>query len=88
MIHFRNMGLERSTLYFNGINHEDTDHSDDGSMEFLVYNGWKKDRAISVPMGAYYEQKLAMEGDPRMHVTDWACVDQKWLDRRLKMSGL
>ena len=89
LAHFHNIGIGQSPLYFIGINCEDTEKSDYGSMGFLIHNEeGGKDQVISVPMDAYYEQKLAVEIDPRMHVTDWACVDQKWIGSHLKTSKL
>ena len=35
-------------------------------------------------MEAYYEHAKAVEIDPRMRADKWECVDQGWMDMKLR----
>lgn len=52
---------------------------------FLVEEeGEEKKDTITIPMQAYYQQKLAVDLDERMKAKDWACVDSEWISMHLK----
>lgn len=39
---------------------------------------------FGLEMEMYYEQEKAVEIDPRMKAGDWECIDQGWIDQRLR----
>lgn len=76
-------GASEFILLFVGVNTNDKERSEYGSMRFLAIKDGEEPRIINIPMDTYYEHKLAVEIDPRMKADNWAVVNQDWLYYKL-----
>lgn len=71
-------------LLLGGVNREDEELSEYGSIFFIFRDDEGKTMHIVLPMDMYYEHRLACEIDPRMKLGDCRCVDEGWISRQLK----
>ena len=55
-----------------------------GEISFDYRNHGIKMNQFGLEMEMYYEQEKAVEIDPRMKAKDWECIDQAWIDERLR----
>ena len=55
-----------------------------GEIFFAFNDSEGNDATILFDMGMYYEQEKAVEIDPRMRVEGWQCIDQEWMDTKLR----
>ncbi len=71
-------------VYFAGVNYEDKELSEEGSIGFFYHDENDETLSIRYPMDNYYEQCLACELDPRMKVNRCENIDEGWISMKLK----
>ena len=71
-------------LFFGGINRDDKELSEHGSIIFFFRTEDDKTMSNALPMDVYYEHCLACDLDPRMKVESCQCVDEGWMSMQLK----
>ena len=71
-------------VYFAGVNYEDKELSEEGSIGFFYHDENDETLSIRYPMDNYYEQCLACDLDPRMKVNRCENIDEGWISMKLK----
>ena len=71
-------------IYFLRIDNSDAKDSEYGQLQFVAFDKNKQSSFFEVSMTTYYEQKLAVELDPRMKALDWSCIDENWISKHFK----
>jgi hypothetical protein len=72
-------------IIFERVDEWDSSYPKYGSIVFVyVRNGKEPDLEISCKAEVYYECKLAVELDPRMHTSNPAIVNTAWMEHKLK----
>ena len=72
-------------MIFERVDEWDSSYPKYGSIVFVYVRGQKEENLeISCKAEVYYECKLAVELDPRMHTSNPATVNRAWMEKRLK----
>ena len=82
--HVQSNNYNNCEIYFLTVDNSDTENYEYGQLQFVVIDKNNKFYYFGVSMTNYYEQKLAVELDPRMKALDWSCIDENWISKHFK----
>lgn len=82
------IGRKGYKLRFLGVDPDDKEASEYGSMHFFHYDKNKEMRQGKFSMDLYYQYCLAVKLDPRMKPNGCVMVDEGWISRQLKGGAL
>ena len=75
-------------LHFSSYSPDDKEDSEFGALTFFYRDGKENVSTLKLPMNIYYDFKLAVKLDPRMHPQGCIMVDEGWISRQMKGGAL
>jgi hypothetical protein len=79
------MFVDNADMIFERVDEWDSSNPKYGSIVFVIVRGDRElNLEITCKAEVYYECKLAVDLDPRMHTSDPSSVNRAWMEKRLK----
>lgn len=75
-------------LHFSSYSPDDKEDSEFGALTLFYRDGKEDVSTLKFPMNIYYDFKLAVKLDPRMHPQGCIMVDEGWISRQMKGGAL